>query len=179
MTKSAKLSTSLRIGRLRYLIDESLQFDFAQGCFVRKITCGVGVAGARAGYIRKGGYSEIRLNRIRYFEHNLVWVYFKGEFPPEGYEIDHRDRIRSNNHPDNLRLGTRSFNNANVGLRRDNKVGYRGVHFSKEKNKFCAQVSKDQKVTSLGYFATAEEAAKAAAEVRDRLFGEFAYHPNM
>lgn len=165
---------------LRDLIDEYLIFNFEGGFFTWKKGRGRAKAGRRAGFIsNQGGYSIICLGRKDHFEHNLVWFYFKGEFPPEGYELDHKNRKRSYNHPDNLRLGTRSLNNANMCLRSDNKVGYRGVHFNKEKKRFCAQVTKDGKTTSLGYFDTAEEAAKAVALVRDRLFGEFAYHPNI
>lgn len=171
---------NLKDEALRREIDKHLQFDFEQGCFIRKTGMGRAKIGKRAGFISKEGkYSIICLNRQDYFEHNLVWFYFKGEFPPEGLEIDHENRVRSYNHPNNLRVGTRSDNNANMELRRDNKVGYRGVHFNKEKNKFCAQVTKNRKTTSLGYFNTAEEAARAVAVVRDRLFGEFAYHPNL
>lgn len=165
--------------KLRAFINKNLTFAFDKGCFVRKTSVGGTKIGIRAGYVTKSGYSIICINYKDYFEHNLVWFYFKGEFPPEGFEIDHKNRIRSYNHPDNLRLGTRTDNNANMGLRSDNKAGYRGVHFNKEKKKYCAQVTKDRKTKSLGYFNTAEEAAKAVANERDRLFGEFAYHPNL
>lgn len=165
---------------LREQIEKHLRFDFELGCFMRKTSVGNAKAGRRAGYISKDGkYSIICLNKVDYFEHNLVWFYFKGEFPPAGLEIDHENRNRSYNHPDNLRIGTRSDNNGNMGLRRDNKAGYRGVHFNKEKNKYCAQATRNRITKSLGYFNSALEAAKAVAEERDRLFGEFAYHPNL
>jgi hypothetical protein len=170
---------SISLKTVKEYVDNNLYFDFQEGCFRRKTTLGGCKIGDRAGYITGSGYSIIGVNYTEYFEHNLVWFYFKGAFPPEGLEIDHRDRNRSYNHPDNLRLGTRSDNNANMELRSDNKAGFRGVHFNKEKQKYCAQVTKNKKTKSLGYFATAEEAAKAVAEARDRLLGEFAYHPKM
>lgn len=170
---------SLKMDELRRYIDQNLEFDFEQGCFVRVTSVGATIVGSRAGYITKAGYSIIGINYKDYFEHNLVWFYFKGQFPPKGFEIDHENRICSYNHPKNLRLGTRSDNNANMKLRSDNKVGYRGVHYNKEKKKYCAQVTKNKKTISLGSFNTAKEAAKAVAVERDRLFGEFAYHPNL
>ena len=45
--------------------------------------------------------------------HRLVYEAFKGEIP-EGMEIDHIDRNRRNNNPDNLRVVTRAENMQNV-----------------------------------------------------------------
>ena len=47
--------------------------------------------------------------------------------PPVGYVIDHIDRCPWNNVRSNLRLVTCTQNKQNVGLRRDNKSGYKGV----------------------------------------------------
>lgn len=171
---------SLKTDELRKEIDKHLVFDFEGGYFVRKTSIGRAKAGKRAGFISKDGkYSIICLNRKDYFEHNLVWFYFNGEFPPDGFEVDHENRVRPYNHPDNLRLGTRTYNNANMALRKDNRAGYRGVHFNKEKKKYCAQVTKNRKTKTLGYFASAKEAAEAVANERDKLFGKFAHHPNL
>ena len=46
------------------------------------------------------------------YVHRMVYEAFKGEIP-EGMEIDHIDRNRQNNNPDNLRVVTRSENNKN------------------------------------------------------------------
>lgn len=46
------------------------------------------------------------------YVHKLVYETFKGEIP-EGLEIDHIDRNKLNNNPDNLRVVTRSENMKN------------------------------------------------------------------
>ena len=48
------------------------------------------------------------------YVHKLVYETFKGEIP-EGLEIDHIDRNKLNNNPDNLRVVTRSENMKNRG----------------------------------------------------------------
>lgn len=46
------------------------------------------------------------------YVHRMVYEAFKGEIP-EGMEIDHIDRNKHNNNPDNLRVVTRAENNKN------------------------------------------------------------------
>ena len=48
------------------------------------------------------------------YVHRLVYEVFKGEVP-EGMEIDHIDRNKHNNNPDNLRVVTRAENCKNRG----------------------------------------------------------------
>lgn len=63
--------------------------------------------------INNCGYEFIcyKANKIVYV-HRLVYEAFKGEIPEE-FEIDHIDRNKHNNNPDNLRLVTRSENMSN------------------------------------------------------------------
>ena len=49
------------------------------------------------------------------YVHRLVYEAFKGEVP-EDLEIDHIDRNKHNNNPDNLRLVTRAENMNNIKL---------------------------------------------------------------
>ena len=158
-------------GRLHELYD----IDLDQGIFRHKRAIGRAKKGNRAGYVaKKSGYRVLCVDRVDYFEHNLVWFLSNGSWPQEGYEVDHKDRIRDNNGRSNLRLATRSQNNANMKLRKDNRAGFRGMHFNNEKQKFCVQVTKDGKTHSLGYFESLEAAAEASLRVRKQLFGEFA-----
>jgi len=57
-------------------------------------------------------YIRICYNRGRYYAHRLVWIYFNGAIP-NGYEVDHKDRVGTNIFIWNLRLATRRENSLN------------------------------------------------------------------
>lgn len=67
----------------------------------------------RAEYPSTNGYLRLRVSltgvRIRVSAHRVVWRYFNGDIP-EGHIIDHKDEVRTNNHPDNLQAVTQSQN---------------------------------------------------------------------
>lgn len=86
-------------------------------------------------------------------------------------EIDHRDRNTLNNQRDNLRPCTHAQNVRNVGPRKDNSSGYKGVTWDKENNKWRAQIGR----VKLGRFSNVIEAAHAYDAKAKELYGEFAY----
>jgi hypothetical protein len=90
---------------------------------------------------------------------------------PDGLDVDHRDGNGLNNRRGNLRIGTRSQNNANSVFVRG-EVRYRGV--TARRGKFMAQTRFLGKQLYLGDYATAEEAAIAYETKRIELFGDFA-----
>ena len=65
-------------------------------------------------WINNRGYEFIRTphGHGTTLVHRMVYEAFKGEIP-EGLEIDHIDRNKHNNSPDNLRVVTRAENIAN------------------------------------------------------------------
>jgi len=94
--------------------------------------------------------------------------------PPRGQEWDHADRNKLNNRKANLRLATRSQNMQNVGPRRSNRCGLKGVTGTKY-GRWVARISKDGKRRTIGVFSTKEEAACAYDAAAKKLFGKFAY----
>ena len=58
--------------------------------------------------------------------------------------------------------------------RKDNKTGYTGVFWSKEKQRFIAQIRTNGVDERLGSFTSAEEAGAAVEQAESRLRGEFA-----
>lgn len=91
----------------------------------------------------------------------------------EGELPDHKDLNIHNNQKSNLRIATRAQNNANSKLRKDNKSGFKGVHFHKRTQKWIRCIRIDG-ILSTKQFKTAEEAAHDYDKLARQVFGEFA-----
>lgn len=127
-----------------------------------------------AGTINWAGYRVVNVNGKQYRAHRMIWTMLVGEIP-EGYDIDHIDGNRANNHISNLRLATRVENGRNARKRCDNTSGTKGVSFDKLSGKWRVQIRKDGKNTS-ALFETKDEAIDYVRQARGLLHEEFANH---
>jgi hypothetical protein len=91
--------------------------------------------------------------------------------------VDHRNGDGLDNRRNNLRMASRSQNNANARLRSTNRSGFKGVTLDRRIGRWNARIYVNKQGRSLGYFATAEEAARAYDAAAIEVFGEFA-RPN-
>lgn len=107
-----------------------------------------------------------------YFAHRLAWLYMTGEWPKE--VIDHADGDPLNNCWSNLRMASRSQNQANSRKPRSNTSGYKGVSFCKRRSKWEASISLRNRSVFLGYYETAQDAHAAYWAAAQKHFGEFA-----
>jgi hypothetical protein len=114
------------------------------------------------------GYIKIHINKKLYRAHRLAWIYMIGEWPK--YEIDHEDRVRSNNSWSNLRDATHKQNMENTSIAKNNTSGFRGVSWDKRKQKWNAYTKHNKKRIHIGYFDAVEDAGAAAAAKRAELF---------
>ena len=92
-----------------------------------------------------------------------------------GEIVDHINGNGLDNRLENLRIASRQMNKANTTRGRSCK--HIGVSFCSDKKRtkpFRTQVSVNGQKQKLGYFATAEEAAKAYDEYAKLRFGEMA-----
>lgn len=69
-----------------------------------------------------------------------------------GQEIDHINRNPLDNRRGNLRFCSRSENNHNRGVNKNNKSGYTGVYWHKGAKKWLAQIMLDRKRINIGLF---------------------------
>jgi len=100
--------------------------------------------------------------------------------------VDHIDGNSLNNTRANLRKATPTQNGANRRTSKANTSGYRGVCFRKKsgtdrygnklpfpKKEWVAQININGKRVGLGYFTTAEEAARAFDKAAKMIYGDF------
>lgn len=92
---------------------------------------------------------------------------------PAGAEVDHKDGNGLNNRRSNLRLATSRNQKCNVGIRKDNTSGYKGV--TRSGGKWKAYIKHSGKVAHLGMASTPEAAARIYDAKARELYGEFAW----
>lgn len=92
----------------------------------------------------------------------------------KGEDVDHEDRDTLNHRKTNLRVCSRSQNCGNQKVRSTNTSGFKGVHWKEDRGAWCARICVSYKRIQLGYFSTAEEAARAYDTAAVLYFGEFA-----
>ncbi len=102
--------------------------------------------------------------------HHFVYRALYGFTPDRGNDIDHIDGDKLNCLDSNLRRVPRSFNNANAGKQKNNTSGYKGVCWHKQRNRWLASVSQNNRSTYIGLFDTKEDAARAVNVAYRRLF---------
>ena len=126
--------------------------------------------GKNAGCLSKDGYIRIRIYGKHYLAHRLLYFVETGNFVKE---IDHINKIRSDNRILNLREATRQQNGWNRSVRKDSSSGVKGVVFHPEANKWRAQIKINGKTKHIGLFASKEDAGEAFAKYAKNIHGEF------
>ena len=124
-----------------------------QFTWVSPISNAVKVGDTAGGINPTTGYIHIRLKGKTYAASRLAWLYFHGEWPD--FEVDHFDRVKTNNKISNLRPATRSENMQNTG-RKPGASGFRGVYG--RGNCWLAFIQINGKQTLLGSYKTPDEA---------------------
>jgi len=103
--------------------------------------------------------------------HRLIYLWHTGKMP---VFIDHKDQNKTNNKIENLRPATKSQNNCNTKLRKDNTSGFCGVYWHKVANAWSAEISVKRKKRRIGFYETKEDAAMAYNLAATQLHGEYA-----
>lgn len=137
------------------------------GVFTFKTRHGGVDIGQSAGSVCRRGYIYISIDGKKFAAHRLAWLYVYGEFPHN--EVDHINRVKSDNRICNLRAVTRLENRQNITAYRNNTSGFKGVTWHKAGKKWCAQIQVSGKNRHLGLYKNIEDAKrsyiKAAAEL--------------
>ena len=148
-------------------------FEYKDGNLIWKIKPSQKVnIGDIAGCV-SDGYIQIQINKKLYKAHRLIWMFHNGDIET-GLDVDHINRIKSDNRIENLRLATVSQNQSNVTKYKNNTSGYKGVSWDKRRKKWRAQINHNNKKIHIGYFDTPELAHAAYIAAAAKLQGEFA-----
>ena len=128
-----------------------LDYKPESGVFIRKVRTSNRIkVGEQAGSFDKDGYLCIRVHGKTYKAHRLAWLYVHGAMPIG--EIDHINGDKADNRIENLRDVTKSVN-------QQNRRSVRG--YSRDRNRWKAQIRFGGKRRHLGCYETEQEAHEA------------------
>lgn len=91
--------------------------------------------------------------------------------PLKGYEVDHIDRNTRNNMLDNLRIVTKSINNHNKKIFKNNSSGYKGVSYITKRKRYRSSIKIGKENFELGSFVSKEKAALSYFNIKFNLLG--------
>ena len=144
-------------------LQQKFEYDPASGALTNKCTrSGRAVKGNLAGSLKPDGYIHVCLDRRMLKAHRIIWYIVTGT-DPVGFDVDHIDRNPLNNSWVNLRLATRTQNNAN-----SKNKGYQ-----KRGNSYRAKIKIGKQQVSLGSFPTPEEAHEVYKAKHIEVHGSF------
>ena len=151
--------TKLTQGTVHQLLD----YNPETGELKWKVSRGSRKVGGVAG-TASNGYLVVRVNGKLYRNHRIIWLWVYGYFPEN--QIDHINRIRSDNRIDNLREVSQTCNNRNCGMSSNNKSGVTGIHWFTRCSTWQSFIMVDYKRKHLGYHKDLTEAVahRLAAE---------------
>ena len=129
----------------------------------------------------KSGYRNVVLCRDGHTHTHFIHRIVAGEFIDNPFSkqcVDHIDHDKANNCVPNLRWATQRENHMNMTKRAQASSLYKGVYWSKQKQKWHAMIKTNGKSKHLGFYEMEKDAAEAYNASAVELFGEYA-NPNM
>jgi len=121
------------------------------------------VKGATVGWLTSAGYIRFKHDKREWFAHRVIYVMCYGSIPYE-LEVDHKNRIRSDNRLFNLRAVTRLVNGQNI--KQDDWTGVRLL----ENGKYRSDVMFKGKWYTAGMHFTFEDAYLSRQLLRESLY---------
>ena len=130
-----------------------------------------------SGYVRTNIFDFEQNRRSHMFMHNLIM-----NLQNDNSQIaDHIGGVATtnDNRKSNLRIVTKSQNNINQRIRKDNTSGFKGISYNKQLDKWRVRIQKDGKRIYIGDYNSLEEASLARMKAEDKYFGDYSYRKSM
>lgn len=154
-------------------LQELLNYDKHTGIFTWKVARGGVKVGAVAGSLCKDkGYITIQINGTLYRAHRLAVLYEYDITLDPGEEVDHINRVRSDNRIDNLQIISHSDNQKNKSNNINKQTGITYIRYRSNCTKPFVQLGKAFNELWLGYFDTVDLAVEATREALLKLGAE-------
>jgi hypothetical protein len=116
-------------------------------------------------------YCSVKFGRTYFMAHRLAWYLQTGSWPPD--EIDHKNRVKSDNRWSNLRDASGGRNVYNrPQLRREKRIGGRGIQ--PHRGGYIVTFQHQKQRRNFGWFRTKSEAMAAYDREIEKLRGDFA-----
>lgn len=115
------------------------------------------------------GYGRVGWNGYSQLAHRVAFELLVGPIP-DGLQIDHRCRNRACINPRHLQAVTSKQNNENRAAEGGGTSGLRNVYWVASRGYWMVSVGHNGRTVHGGYFRDIEQARRAAAELRARLF---------
>jgi hypothetical protein len=113
------------------------------------------------GYDTGMGYMKAQVGRKQVRVHRLIAKAFLGDYC-NGLQVDHINGVKSDNRPGNLRMATASQNMRGKLIKKIySSSHYRGVSWSKAKEKWSTTAHMNGKRSFIGLFTSEKDAAKS------------------
>lgn len=157
----------------RLAIADCLSYQAETGVFVWTKQLSLrGPVGREAGSVALNGYRYITIRGRKFLAHRLAWLIHYGHWPEKG--LDHINGNPLDNRIVNLRAADQSENGRNRGPQVNNKSGFKGVHWSTEREKWVAAIHHHGRAIPLGRYDNKDAAAAAYRRAALKLHGNFA-----
>ncbi|MFN5664651.1 MAG: HNH endonuclease signature motif containing protein [Bacteroidota bacterium] len=134
-------------------------FEVRDGLLLNRVDRSRAHAGDEAGLVVHG-YRVVTVDYSRFPVHRIVWAMTHRQDPGD-LVIDHIDRNKLNNHPDNLRAVPHRLNRLNSAGYSHNTSGVTGVSWDAARTRWIASGKAQGKTVNLGRFQDREQAIQA------------------
>lgn len=111
-------------------VRELLDYDPETGLLTWKVNRGKANVEGKAGTLGGTGYIHLTIDSKQYLAHRVIWLWNYGYFPEN--DVDHINRVRSDNRICNLREVSRTCNLRNSCVSISNRSGVKGVSVDKQ-----------------------------------------------